>query len=69
MLAIYAVTEGLLDDVAVEDISRTEAELREFVRLRRGHVLDVIRRTGALPEGDEIADAIAAFKQTLAAGE
>lgn len=69
VLAIYAVTEGLLDDVPVEDISRTEAELREFVRLRRGHVLDAIRRTGALPEGDEIADAIAAFKQTLAAGE
>ena len=68
VLAIYAVTEGLLDDVAVEDISRAEAELREFVRLHHGHVLDVIRRTGALPEGEETAQAVAAFKQTFHAG-
>ena len=69
VLAIYAVTEGLLDDVAVEDISRAESELREFVRLRHGHVLDAIRRTGALPEGEETAQAVADFKRTFAAGD
>ncbi len=69
VLAIYAVTEGHLDVIPVEDISRAEHELREFVRVRHPHLLDVIRRTGNLPEADETAAALAAFLEVFGGGE
>ena len=69
VLAIYAVTEGLLDEIAVEDISRAERELREFVRVRHSHLLDTIKRTGKLPETSALQDAISAFKDAFGGGE
>ena len=68
VLAIYAVTEGRFDGVPVELISRAERELREFVRTRRPHLLDEIRRTGALPEAEELDGAVAAFLESFEAG-
>ena len=68
VLAIYAVTEGRFDGVPVELISRAERELREFVRTRRPHLLDEIRRTGALPEAEELDGAIAAFLESFEGG-
>ena len=65
VLALYAVTEGHMDDVATEDIARFESELREYFKARHASVLDAIVGTGKLPEGDEIADGIAAFKETF----
>ncbi len=69
VLAIYAVTQGLFDDIPAEDISRAEGELREFVRVRHSHLLDTIKRTGKLPEGSALEDAISAFKDSFGGGE
>ena len=68
VLAIYAVTEGHLDVVAVDRIPRAEQELREFVRVRRPHLLEAIRRTGNLPEVEELDGAIAAFLESFGGG-
>ncbi len=62
VLALYAVTEGHMDDVAIGDIRRFEREMREFFRTRYSNVLATIRETGKLPEGDEMVDGIRAFK-------
>ena len=69
VLAIYAVTEGYMDDIAVQHIARAERELREFVRVRHSHVLDTIKRTGNLPAGDELDSVLAAFGATFGGGE
>jgi F-type H+-transporting ATPase subunit alpha len=63
VLALYAVTEGHMDDIPTGDIRRFEKELREFFNTRYSNVLATIRETGKLPEGSEIGDGIAAFKQ------
>ncbi len=63
MLAIYAVTNGLMDDIPVDKVSRFERELRDYFRTRVSDVLDGIRSTGKLPEGDALAEGIAAFKE------
>ena len=44
-------------------------ELREFVRVRHGHLLDTIKRTGKLPDAGALEDAISAFKDAFGGGE
>ncbi|MBK5268021.1 MAG: F0F1 ATP synthase subunit alpha [Acidimicrobiia bacterium] len=65
VLEIYAVTNGLFDDVPVERIVKTNAALRTFVKTRNPELLDTIRQTGKLPEADALDAAINAFKETL----
>ncbi len=69
ILAIYAVTNGLMDDIPVEEIARFEVELRDYFRTRHGEVLARMRETGKLPEGDVIDDGVAAFKETFDLGD
>jgi F-type H+-transporting ATPase subunit alpha len=61
VLVIYAVTEGHLDKVDVDDVPRFETELREAFRARYSAMLATIRDTGGLPEGDGFAEAVAEF--------
>jgi F-type H+-transporting ATPase subunit alpha len=65
VLALFAVTEGHMDDVEIADIRRFEREVREFFRTRYNNVLATIRESGKLPEGDELVDGIKAFKETF----
>ncbi|MDX1468007.1 MAG: F0F1 ATP synthase subunit alpha, partial [Acidimicrobiia bacterium] len=65
VLALYAVTEGHMDDVAVGDVRRFEKELRGFFKARHSDVLTGIAVSGKLPEGDELAEGITAFKETF----
>ena len=65
VLVLYAVTEGHMDDVVVEDVKRFERELREFMRTRHSDLLETVRSTGKLPEGDALENAIDAFKETF----
>ena len=69
VLVLYAVTEGHMDDIGVADIRRFEFELREYFRARHTNVLAGISETGNLPEGDELADGIAAFKEVFEGSE
>ncbi len=59
--AIFAVTEGHLDDIPVADIATAETELREFMRTRYSGLLSQIADTGELPESELVA-AISEFK-------
>ncbi len=65
VVVIYAVTEGLLDDVALGDIKRYEDGLREHFRGRHPGILSEVRDTGKLPESDAVASAINEFKETF----
>ncbi len=64
VLEIYAVTNGLFDDIPVEQIVKANAGLRSFVKTRNPELLDTIRETGKLPESDAMDAAINAFKES-----
>src|SRR5579875_3739642 len=61
VVSLYAGTRGHLDDLAVADIRRFEAELLEDVRSRQKELLSGIREGGALPE-EQLEQVIGEFK-------
>ena len=65
---IYAVTEGLFDDIDVAGILPAAGELQVFLRGRYSGLLAQIADGGQLPEG-ELKAAIGQFKATRVAGE
>jgi len=64
---LYALTRGHLDDVAVSDIRRFEAEFLSWLDQNRSELLESIRNTGDLPKDDEMVSAITEFKKTFVA--
>jgi len=67
VVAIYAVTTGLMDDVPVPKVRDFELGLREWFRTRHAGLLRMIADTGELPPAAELDAAITAFK--LSRGE
>jgi F-type H+/Na+-transporting ATPase subunit alpha len=65
VVSIWAGSEGYLDDVPVEDVSRFEREFLDQLQRSHSGVLDAIRETGQLSD-DTVAslkDAIEEFKK------
>ena len=64
VVSIWAGTSGKLDDVAVADIRRFEAELLEFIGRERKDIFKVISETKELSDDTVAAmtEAVAAFK-------
>jgi len=62
---LYALTEGLLDDIAVEDIVRFEEEFHVWAETNAKEILDTIRETKDLADEEEMKAAIEAFKKTF----
>jgi F-type H+-transporting ATPase subunit alpha len=68
VLAIYAVTSGLMDDVPVEQVSVFELGLREWFRTRHGDLLRTIADSGELPATGALDQAITAYKLSRGKG-
>jgi F-type H+-transporting ATPase subunit alpha len=66
VVIIYAATEGLLDEVPVEDIQDFEEALLERMRTQYEQVLDTIRESGKLSDdaASEIRDIVADVAST-----
>jgi F-type H+-transporting ATPase subunit alpha len=69
VLAIYAGTKGWADTVPVSEVRRFEAELIEYFKANHAGVLETIRSTGALPEGDEIDRGLTTFLEGFDTGK
>src|SRR3954454_4883382 len=63
LIVVFAGTKGYLDDIPVTDVKRFESELLDYFRTRHRDVLDGVRSSGALPEGDKFAEIVSAFKE------
>ncbi len=61
VVSLYVGTKGHLDDVALEDVGRFEAEVLEWCRTRHPEVLDGIRASGKLADEEALASAVEAF--------
>ena len=59
-MIIYAVVNNMLKDVAVEDISRFESELFEYLVATQDELLCSIRETGVLTD-----ETTAALKEAI----
>ena len=68
VVAIFAGTTGVLDNLAVGDVKRFEQEMLDHFRSRRADILGHIRSTGTLPEGDALEQAVADFKAQFRGG-
>ncbi len=62
VLLLYALTNGYLDSVPIDDILAFEEELYAYFDLHYDNLLDIIRTTKDLPDTDELNAAIQAFK-------
>ncbi len=68
VVVVYAGSEGFVDDVPVSEIRRYEEEVRAYFRASHADLLEHIRSTGTLPEGDALATALRAFTDAFDAG-
>jgi F-type H+-transporting ATPase subunit alpha len=69
VLVIYAGTKGWSDTVPVPEVQRFATELIEYFKGNVPGVLDTIRTTGALPEGDELDKGLTAFLEGFDTGK
>jgi F-type H+/Na+-transporting ATPase subunit alpha len=65
VVSIWVGSEGYLDDVPVEDVSRFEREFLDYLQRSRQGALDAIRETGRLSDDTVAAlkDAVEEFKK------
>jgi F-type H+-transporting ATPase subunit alpha len=66
VVSIYAGTNGFLDDIAAADVKAFEAGLLDYMRTRHTDVMNTIRDTGSLPDGDALKQAVTDYKNTFA---
>jgi len=69
VLVIYAGTKGWADSAPVSEVQRFAVELIEYFKGNYSGVLDTIRTTGALPDGDELDKGLAAFLEGFDTGK
>lgn len=65
VVILFALTQGFLDDIPVEDIQRFEKELYVFMDHNKKELLDHIKNTGDLPKEDDLKAAINEFKKSF----
>ena len=63
VLILYALTHGFIDSIPVEDIQRYELELYSFFASNHEDLLEVIRKTGDLPDEDKLNEALKNFNE------
>jgi F-type H+-transporting ATPase subunit alpha len=66
VVVIYAGSKGFLDDLAVTDVQRFEAELLQYLKAEHPELLATVRSTKALPDADVLDAAITTFKGVFA---
>ncbi|MDA3129961.1 F0F1 ATP synthase subunit alpha [Aliibacillus thermotolerans] len=62
---LYALTEGFLDDIPVEDIKRFELELFAYLDSNHKELLEGIKNTGNLPDKEAFNSAVESFKKSF----
>jgi F-type H+/Na+-transporting ATPase subunit alpha len=66
ILIIWAVTNGHLDDVPVDQVRAFELGMHEYVRDRFSEILNTIKSTKQLPPEDQLVKAITEYKGVFA---
>jgi len=69
-LLIYAATSGLLDDIAVGQITKFKTELLAYLKANKSDLVEGITARGTFDDADAatVTEAVKAFKSTMFAG-
>jgi F-type H+/Na+-transporting ATPase subunit alpha len=70
VVSVWSGTNGYLDDVPVEDVSRFESELLDFIGRSHGEIYTTIRETGDLSDDAavKLKDAVDEFRRGFQTG-
>jgi F-type H+-transporting ATPase subunit alpha len=66
---LYALTRGLIDDVAVEDVQRFEEDMLNWMESNTNDVLADIKTSGKINDESKLSAAIEGFKKTFVASK
>ena len=69
VVVLYAGTQGFLDGIPVEDVTRYESELLEWFGTRHADMLDGIRDSGDIADTGALEAAITGFNEQFVATE
>jgi F-type H+-transporting ATPase subunit alpha len=69
VLVIYAGTNGWTDTVPVSEVQRFAGELIEYFKGNHPDVLETIRTTGTLPDGDALDKGLTSFLEGFDTGK
>jgi F-type H+-transporting ATPase subunit alpha len=69
VLVIFAGSKGYVDEVPVSEVQRYESEIRTFFRANHADLLETIRTSGKLPDGDAFEKALRTFTDSFDTGK
>ena len=65
VVTLFALSNGFVDKIPVDDVSRYESELASFMHANHQDLYDTIKSTGKVPEGDDLKNAVADFTKSF----
>ena len=65
VVTLFALSRGFIDKVEIEDVQRYESELAAYMHANHQDLYDNIKKTGKLPEVDNLQNAVAKFSETF----
>jgi F-type H+/Na+-transporting ATPase subunit alpha len=69
VLVIYSGSKGYVDEIPVSEVQRYESEVRDYFRANHAEILDGIRTSGTLPDGDVLDKALRMFTDGFDTGK
>ncbi|EEW52811.1 F0F1 ATP synthase subunit alpha [Limosilactobacillus antri] len=65
VVTLFALSRGFIDKVPLDDVQRYESELAAYMHANHQDLYDSIQKTGKLPEGDALMNAVADFTKSF----
>lgn len=65
VVTLFALSHGFIDKIPLADVQRYESELAAYMYANHQDLYDSIQKTGKLPEGDDMLNAVADFTKSF----
>ena len=65
VVTLFALSHGFIDKIPLADVQRYESELAAYMHANHQDLYDSIQKTGKLPEGDDLLNAVADFTKSF----
>ena len=65
VVTLFALSRGFIDKIPLDDVQRYESELAAYMHANHQDLYDEITKTGQLPEGDSLQNAVADFSKSF----
>ena len=65
VVTLFALSHGFIDKIPLADVQRYESELAAYMHANHQDLYNSIQKTGKLPEGDDLLNAVADFTKSF----